>query len=156
MREYTMYGMINAALNDFIRTRHGEQAWNQVLSHAAIEEEVFISNRDYPDQVTFELVGAAEAVLGISQRDILEEFGKHWILVTGQQGYGDLLRAGGRTLREFLINLPNFHNRISLIFSDSRPPQFCHSGSNERSLTLHYQSERKGLTFCKRSNSGTR
>ena len=72
-------------------------------------------------------------------------FGEWWIIRTGQEKYGGLMEAGGKNLKEFLINLPTFHNRIMLIYPKLTPPEFKVSNIEENSLYIHYFSKRKGL-----------
>ena len=71
-----------------------------------------MSNESYDDSVTFNLAGAASEVLGISVSEVLVAFGEYWVLRTGQEKYGALLKAGGSNFSEFMINLPNFHSRV--------------------------------------------
>lgn len=141
-----MYGMVNKALEDMIRSQHGDAAWDNIKEKANVTVEIFISNEGYPDGITYDLVRSAADVLGKSPSDILEAFGEWWILKTGRQGYGGLLDAAGRTVREFLVNLPNFHSRISLMYPKLQPPRFEVSHLADQSLHLHYSTHREGLT----------
>jgi hypothetical protein len=141
-----MYGMVNKAIEDLIVTRFGTSQWMAVKEKAGVKEEIFLSNDSYPDQLTYQLVGAASEVLELPMRDILVAFGEHWVLHTARQGYGNMLEANGSTLQEFLINLPSFHTRVAMIFPNLQPPHFKCSDITGNSLMLHYQSHRPGLT----------
>ena len=55
------------------------------------------------------------------------------------------MTSSGTTFREFLVNLPNFHARLSMIFPHLQPPEFACSDVEEHSLRLHYHSHRAGL-----------
>lgn len=55
------------------------------------------------------------------------------------------MEAGGNNLKEFLINLPNFHNRIMLIYPNLTPPEFRVSHLTDNSIHVHYFSQRQGL-----------
>lgn len=140
-----MYGMVNKAVQDLIVSHHGEEVWLRVREAAEVEDEVFMSNQQYPDEVTYRLVGAVSQVLNIPAAEVLEQFGKHWVLVTARRGYGQLLKLGGRTLKEFLVNLPNLHTRIAMMFQDLQPPEFECSDVAEDGMRLHYRSHRPGL-----------
>jgi Haem-NO-binding len=76
---------------------------------------------------------------------VLNAFGEWWILKTGKEKYGGLMEAGGSSLREFLINLPIFHNRIMLMYPKLTPPEFKVSNVEENSIHVHYHSKREGL-----------
>lgn len=55
------------------------------------------------------------------------------------------MESGGSSLKEFLVNLPLFHNRVMLIYPKLTPPEFKVSNISENSLNLHYFSKREGL-----------
>lgn len=141
-----MYGMVNKAIEDLVVKNFGPEKWSAIKEKAGVDVDVFLSNEGYPDKVTYDLVGAASEVLGMSARDILVAFGEHWILHTARQGYGSMLEANGRTLPEFLLNLPSFHARVAMIFPDLQPPRFACTDVKDGELMLHYHSHRPGLT----------
>ena len=141
-----MYGMVNKALEEMVCNRRGEDAWEEIKSRAGVDVDVFVSNDAYPDEVSFQLVGAAAEVLGVPARSILEDFGRHWILCTASEGYAELLDACGSTLPEFLSNLPSFHTRVAMIFPQLEPPEFECTDRTEHSVRLHYRTHRRGLT----------
>jgi hypothetical protein len=141
-----MNGMVNKAMEEMVVRAHGEATWLEIKRRAGVTEETFISNEGYPDEITYQLVGAASAVTGTPVGQILHAFGEHWVLNTARKGYGPMMAAGGRTLRDFLVNLPHFHDRVALLYSKLAPPRFEVTDSEERSLRLHYLSHRPGLT----------
>jgi hypothetical protein len=63
------------------------------------------------------------------------------------------MEAGGNDLKEFLINLPLFHNRVMLIYPKLTPPEFKVTDITENSINLHYFQKRRPSGFCKRFNS---
>jgi hypothetical protein len=137
--------MVNKAVEDMVCALHGEAMWEQVKARACVDVDVFISNEGYPDAVTYRLVQAVSELTATPADAILEAFGEHWILKTAREGYGELMDAGGRSLPEFLTNLPDFHTRVSMIFPRLEPPRFKVSDMTERSLLLHYHTQRAGL-----------
>lgn len=140
-----MYGMVNKAIEQMLTSAHGEAAWLKIKRSAGVTEEIFISDQGYADEITYRLVGAASEFTGRPADEILRAFGEHWVLKTARQGYGPMMAAGGSTLREFLVNLPHFHDRVALIYPKLAPPSFEVSDATERSLRLHYLSQRAGL-----------
>ncbi len=108
-----MYSIINKAARNLLFTHHGEQTWQQVKRKAGAEDEMFISTKSHPDEVTHELIGATSEVLEQSTGKILKIF-----------GHGRLLTIGGRTLEEFVKNLPNFQTRVVMMFPAQQPPRF--------------------------------
>lgn len=140
-----MYGLVNKAIEDLISERFGLETWDRIKQDAGVEVEAFISMSDYPDEVTYNLVGAASRDLGVPADKLLEEFGEYWILYTAKKGYGELLRIGGSSLPDFLVNLHNLHTHVALSFPHLKPPSFWCTDVAAGSLRLHYQSERRGL-----------
>jgi hypothetical protein len=141
-----MYGIVNKAIEEVVVASYGTETWNQIRAQAEIDVDVFISNQAYSDDISYQLVSSAADVLGISTSEFLIRLGEHWVLKTGTQHYGPLLRAGGDNLRDFLLNLPQFHVRVQLIYPKLQPPEFFCTDLQENSLRLHYLSHRPGLT----------
>ncbi len=141
-----MYGLVNKAIEDLVTSNYGEDRWQLIKQKASVDIEVFISNEGYSDKITYQLVGATSEVLGVTVREVLIAFGEHWILKTATHGYGVMMRSGGTTLKEFLINLPNLHTRVQMIYPNLEPPRFeCHDVT-DTAMTLHYFTHRPGLT----------
>lgn len=141
-----MYGLVNKAVEELVTTNFGEEKWDLIKAKAGIDVEVFISNESYPDEMTYKLVGAATEVLGLPADQILIAFGEHWVLNTASKSYGPMMKSGGKSLREFLVNLPNFHTRVAMIYPNLQPPRFECSEVTDNSLKLHYYTHRPGLT----------
>ena len=140
-----MYGIINKAIQELVTDNYGEEKWQKILALSAIEEDFFISNEPYDDDITFKLAQAVSLEMNINIKDVLIAFGEWWVVKTTKDKYGTLMESGGATLKEFLINLPNFHNRVMLIYPKLTPPEFKVSNLSDSSLHLHYISSREGL-----------
>jgi predicted hydrocarbon binding protein len=141
-----MYGLVNKAIQDMVRTNFGEEAWQNVKQKAAIENETFVSIEGYPDDLTHRLVRAASEVLGLSSAAIMQAFGEYWVQYTAREGFGELIDMCGDNLPEFLENLDNLHARVGIVFPKIQPPSFECTEVEEENLNLHYYSHRQGLT----------
>lgn len=137
-----MYGLVNRAIEQMVRRDHGEATWQRIRQEAGVEVDGFVSNSPYPDEITYRLVGASSRVLGAPADAVLRAFGEFWVLNTALESYGPLMRAGGRTAKEFLLKLPQLHARVQMIFPELRPPEFECSDVTDESLTLHYRTSR--------------
>jgi len=137
-----MYGLVNRAIEEMVQESYGNEVWKRICASAGMDTPTFISNEPYPDEVTYRLVTAASEQLGLPADDVLRAFGEYWVLETGLKAYGPLMRAGGRTLKEFLVYLPKFHVHIQVMFPELRPPEFECLNITEDSLDLHYRSPR--------------
>lgn len=140
-----MYGIVNKAIEELITENFGADKWDAIKEKSGVDIDYFISNEPYDDDITYKLAGAASEVMSITVNDVLIAFGEWWVLRTVKEKYGGLMDAGGSTLKDFLINLPMFHNRVMMIYPKLTPPEFKVSDLTESGLHLHYFSKRAGL-----------
>lgn len=140
-----MYGIVNKAIQDLVITNFGQEKWETVLERSGIEEDFFISSEPYDDAITFKLAQAISEEMVLPLATVLTLFGEWWVIKTTKEKYGGMLESGGATLKEFLENLPLFHNRVMLIYPKLMPPEFKVSHLETNSLHLHYFSKREGL-----------
>jgi len=140
-----MYGIVNKAIEELVKTNFGDEKWEAIKERSHIDVDFFISNEPYDDNITYQLAGAVSEEMNMTVEAVLHAFGEWWILKTGKEKYGGLMEAGGHTLKEFLLNLPAFHNRIMLIYPKLTPPEFTISNIEDQSVHVHYHSSRAGL-----------
>lgn len=140
-----MYGLLNRAIKEMTIESHGPALWRRICELADVVDDDFASMQQYPDSLTYRLVGAFCAETGLATEEVLERFGEFWIRHTGARGYEELLDVSGRTLPQLLGNLDNLHARLALSFPDLVPPMFSVSDETDSSLSLHYHSHRDGL-----------
>ncbi len=140
-----MYGLVNKAVEGLIRSRFGDETWGKIRTDAGVPDEPFMSMENYDDSVTYNLVGSTCKVLNLPPETVLEEFGKYWVLYTGEAGYGGLMQSAGGSFVEFIRNLDALHTRVKLSFPNLQPPSFQVAEESDRSLVLHYHSHRAGL-----------
>lgn len=139
-----MYGFVNQAIREFVIQNHGEDAWGEIKKEAQVKHECFLPDRTYPDTVTYSLVGTIAKKCGISIAQALEVFGEFWVSFVDDRGYGALLSGNGKTFKEFLSNLDQFHSRLSTAYPEFNPPEFEFYDRGEN-VELIYQSQRSGL-----------
>lgn len=140
-----MYGLVNRAIEQLVVSMRGEAAWERVCARAQVDNEGFVAMCPYHDDVTYRLVGAVSEELGLTPPKVLEAFGEYWVLYTAEEGYGELMRAGGTDLRAFLGNLNDMHGRVEGVFTKMRLPRFRVEDLGPDDYLLHYESERAGL-----------
>lgn len=140
-----MYGMVNKAIQDLVITNYDQTTWIRIKEKANFKDEFFVSMKSYPDQITYDLVGAASEILEIPADEILKLFGEYWILFTANEGYRDVLSIYGKNLGEFLKNLNLLHEQITMVMPNLQPPQFTSLEKDNNRHLLTYQSKREGL-----------
>lgn len=140
-----MYGMVNKAIEAMVRSSYGDATWQTIKQQAQVNEALFVTMHQYPDDLTYRLVGAASEVLALPADEILREFGRFWTGYTAREGYRELLYLAGDHFVACLQNLDNLHARVGLSYPQLTPPSFFCTDITERSVCLHYLSERRGL-----------
>jgi hypothetical protein len=140
-----MYGMINQAIKDLVCHQAGEDIWLEICRETEMDPEGFEALTPYPDRLTYKLVGAAAKRLETTQEELLKRFGRHWIIYTGEQGYGEVMRLFGKDFRSCLANLNRMHGHMGAMMPQLKPPRFTVTEDSPESITVHYYSEREGL-----------
>ena len=140
-----MYGLVNKAIRDLIVEKFGEDKWLIISEKAGLSDPKFLPLQTYPDEVTYNLVGSASEVLGLSPEEVLKAFGEYWVLFTAREGYGPVMDLFGSNLRSCLHNLNNLHARMGALLPSLKPPRFVVKEDASGDLTIEYYSKRKGL-----------
>ncbi len=140
-----MYGMVNRAVKGLVVDSAGTAAWEEICAKAGLTTTDFNDTVVYDDAVTFDLVAAASDVLATPAEEILEGFGRHWILFTGREGWGPLFDIAGDDLRTFVGGLDALHARVQASMPNCRMPSFAVQSADDASLVVEYRSERDGL-----------
>jgi hypothetical protein len=140
-----MYGLVNKAMRELVVKAHGEPVWRKICAEAGYADTEFNSMHQYPDALTYQLVGAASKVLDTPAETLLETFGEYWTDFAQSTDFGRLMKFAGRTLLEFVQNLDQMHAKIKFSLPDLTPPSFRCSDVSEKGFRLHYYSTRQGL-----------
>lgn len=140
-----MYGIVYKAIQDLITDSYGADEWEAVKEKSGVDVDFFISNEPYSDDIMNKLAGATSEVLGITVDHVLNAFGEWCVLKTIKEKYGGFIATGGENLREFLVNLPLFHNRIMLMHPMFTSPEFKISNIKDNSISVHYHFKKEGL-----------
>lgn len=141
-----MYGMINNGIRSFVQGEHGETAWRSILHSAGIEHDVFERMSDYPDAITYDIVGAISVKTGLTVDEVLRAFGEYFIEFANQSSFGHLMRVAGGDFVSRLKSLDDLHERIMLSMPHLKAPSFEVSDQGDRVYDLAYYSEREGLS----------
>ncbi len=140
-----MYGMVNKFFVQGLVNEYGSETWDKIEKQSGVNTEFFVGLEQYPDQITYDIVGAAAEVLEISADQVLEMFGKNWVEVTAKGEYGHYY-ALADDLFEFLENLDSMHKSLAAGMPELRPPSFTLFKPDDNTAQLQYVSDRPGLT----------
>ncbi|KAI9557744.1 hypothetical protein GHT06_017573 [Daphnia sinensis] len=141
-----MYGFVNYALELLVLENYGKDVWEQIKKEAEVNMEGhFLVRQIYEDDVTYNIVGAAERVLQVPANLLLEKFGEKFLDFCQDSGYDRILQVLGATPRDFLQNLDALHDHLATIYPGMKAPSFRCTDAPDGSLILHYYSDRPGL-----------
>ncbi len=141
-----MYGLIHKAIRDCVRQEFGADAWNRIEERAGADQSIFVSMQAYPDEVTLGLLASTVGELNLDLSDLLNRFGRFWVLHTARTEYGPLFDFAGSDVRSFLGNLNAMHEQVAITFANLRQPSFTVEDGPDGSILLHYESPRSGLS----------
>ncbi len=113
-----MYGLVNRAIQCFLRDSFGPQIWMQVRRAAGVEAEGFEPMLIYPAQMTEALVAAAVTVLARPREAVLEDMGTYLVSHPNLERLRRLLRFGGAGFADFLHSLEDLPGRARLALPD--------------------------------------
>lgn len=140
-----MYGIINVAIENYVLNNYGENTWENVKSRYGTDIDFLLTEQPYNEEVFYKLAVLLAEETGITVDEALFNFGEH-IMKTTREKYSGVLESRGNNLREYLISLPNFHNRIMLIYPNLSPPEFGISNIEDNSICVHYMYKKKGIS----------
>jgi hypothetical protein len=140
-----MYGIVNKAIEDLVIANFGEEKWEAIKERSGVDIDFFISSEPYDDDITYTLANTISTEMDMPIESVMIALGEWWIVKTTNDKYSGLMESGGSNFKDFLINLPLFHNRVMLLFPKLTPPEFKISDIETNSLHLHYFSKREGL-----------
>lgn len=86
-------------------------------------------------------------VLGITEREFMDQMGVYFVGFVSQYGYDRVLSVLGRHMRDFLNGLDNLHEYLKFSYPRMRAPSFICENETRQGLTLHYRSKRRGFVY---------
>ncbi|XP_030376357.1 soluble guanylate cyclase 88E [Scaptodrosophila lebanonensis] len=142
-----MYGLLLENLSEYIKSVYGEEKWEDIRRQAGIDSPSFSVHQVYPENLLQKLAKKAQQVLGVSEREFMDQMGVYFVGFVGQYGYDRVLSVLGRHMRDFLNGLDNLHEYLKFSYPRMRAPSFICENETKQGLTLHYRSKRRGFVF---------
>ncbi|KAG8193603.1 hypothetical protein JTE90_000236 [Oedothorax gibbosus] len=142
-----MYGLILENLSQYIISVYGEEKWIEIRKLAKVDHATFSTHHVYSDTLIPRLTSKACKVLGVSEREFLDQMGVHFVSFVGHYGYDRVLSVLGRHMRDFLNGLDNLHEYLKFSYPRMKAPSFFCENETSSGLTLHYRSTRRGFLW---------
>ncbi|XP_062716548.1 soluble guanylate cyclase 88E [Aedes albopictus] len=142
-----MYGLLLENLSEYVKSVYGEEKWEDIRKQTGISSPSFSVHDDYDENLLNQLATKAQEILGISERDFMDQMGVYFVNFVSQYGYDRVLSVLGRHMRDFLNGLDNLHEYLKFSYPLMRAPSFICENETRHGLTLHYRTKRKGFVF---------
>lgn len=137
-----MHGFIFSELRKYADTRIGSGAWNRLLQSAGLGNKLYLPIQEYPDSDAVALVGAAAAETGMSQEEILEDFGR--FLAPSLHGlYRTLVDPEWKTLDLLEHTEHTIHSVVRARNPGARPANLQAVRLSPEVVDLTYSSQRR-------------
>jgi Haem-NO-binding len=137
-----MHGIIFTALKKYVRTRLGDEAWNNLRSAAGLGDRIYLPIQTYPDAEIDALIETVAHLSGISTAQLLQDFGRS-LVPDFMMVYRALLQPEWRTL-DLLEHLESrIHPAVRGNNPGATPPVLRVERPEAGKVVIWYESERR-------------
>ncbi|MFC3031595.1 heme NO-binding domain-containing protein [Pseudoalteromonas fenneropenaei] len=141
-----MKGVIFRALEQLVVDKLGMAAWNNLLQHHGLAEQVYISPKSYPDQELMSLVGGISEALAIPADQVVKMFGEYL--------FGYLANRHCAIMNQF-VNFQELifgidaviHKEVIKLYHEPNLPAIRVEQGSQGELNVFYASKRQ-LCWC--------
>ncbi len=140
-----MHGLMNRAIESFVRDTYGRRRWCSIAREAGLEDTSFEAMLTYEDALTDAVLDAAAAELRKPREDFLEDLGTYLVSHPTTEALRRLLRFGGVSFMEFLNSLDELRGRARLAVSDLDLPELELVEESGGTFLLHCRYHRPGF-----------
>lgn len=113
-----MQGLINRAIQSFVRDTYGDATWAAVAREARLGFDSFEPMLHYDTAVTAAVIAAATQVLDRPRETLLEDLGTYLVSHPNLEALRRLLRFGGVDFHDFLQSMEDLRGRAQLALPD--------------------------------------
>lgn len=117
-----MHGLINSAVETFVREVFGNDLWQTVARRAGLGFTQFEAMLSYDDKLTYDVIDALCVELDRPRSDLLEDLGTFLVSHQRMERLRRLMRFSGETYLEFLLSLDDLPERVKLAVADLELP----------------------------------
>lgn len=140
-----MHGLVNRAIQCFVRDTYGNEIWLDVARAIDLEGATFEAMLFYDDAVTDQVLNRIVHHLGKPREEVLEDIGTYLVSHPKVEALRRLLRFGGVDFMDFLHSLDDLPDRARMAVSDLELPQLELSASDASQMHLHVRSAHDGF-----------
>lgn len=118
-----MHGLINRAIQGFVRDTYGPEAWTKIAQSCDLAGDGFEPMLSYETAVTDQVLDKVAEDLSKPRDMVLEDIGTYLVSHPNTQRIRRLLRFGGDTFVGFLMSLDDLPDRARLAVPDLDLPR---------------------------------
>ncbi len=142
-----MHGLINRAVQCYLRDTFGMTRWMDIVRESRIGIENFEPMLSYPPGATEAVIDAACRVLGRPREGLLEDMGTYLVSNPQLEALRRLLRFGGSDFEEFLHSLEDLPGRGRLALPDLDLPDLVLTAREAGRYHLRCRSDLPGTGY---------
>ena len=145
--EIEMKGTIVRCLEELVVINFGKDKWEKSLEYAGLDKSTpFLPIIDIDDSQVLIIIDAVCKTLNISLAQAADAFGDYWVNVYSQKMYSSYYNKY-KTAKDFLLNMDNVHIEVTKTIENARPPRFEYEWIDDKTMIMHYQSQRGLIDF---------
>jgi Haem-NO-binding len=142
-----MHGLVNRAVQCFLRDTYGHDLWLRVARDAGVPPAGFEPMATYDLSVTEAVLTAAAHNLNRPREVVLEDMGTYLVSHKTVEALRRLLRFGGVTFTDFLLSLEDLPDRTRMALPDLVLPRMTLDEVGADLFQLTVQSAVEGAGF---------
>ncbi len=143
-----MKGTIVLCLEQLVCSKFSREQWQRSLKEAGMNPAtMFLPFQDIDDAAVMKVVQAVCTTLNLTLTQAADAFGDYWVGTYSQELYGQYYQRY-TTTREFLTALDSIHVTMTKTMQNAHPPRFTYEWKNEKTLIMHYTSQRHLIDFA--------
>lgn len=140
-----MHGLMNRAVECFMRDTYGDARWSDVVREAQLEFDSFEAMLRYDPVLTWRVLDAITDTLGKPRDDLLEDIGTYLVSHPKTEPLRRLLRFGGVSFVEFLHSLDELPERARLAVDDLHLPPLELRDHTANRFSLTIRADKRGF-----------
>ncbi len=142
-----MKGVIAACLAELVIEKFGKDKWEAILEKSGLKKSTsFLPFQDIDDAAVMTVVESTCKILKITLNQAADAFGDYWVNDYAPKVYKTYYRKA-KNAREFLLKMDDVHDQVTKSIKNAQPPRFEYEEKDERTLVLHYKSQRNMIIF---------
>jgi hypothetical protein len=146
-----VHGVIFSSLRDFLAAEHGGEVAQRIFEG----EPPYLLSESYPDERLFRLVARATDAVGVSEDDLVHDFGVFTAAKTFTRLYPAFF-AISKTTREFLLTVETrIHELVRATIPNAAPPQLHVTELGADGVSVVYSSPRRLCVLLRGLVEGT-